>query len=72
LALVQTLAYVVAQHDRIQPATIRASLIRPPKGPTETPTGKAAQTSSYSMPTAPTIKITRPSATRPGPSVDPG
>jgi proline iminopeptidase len=24
------------------------------------------------MPTAPTIKITRPSATRPGPSVDPG
>jgi hypothetical protein len=58
LALVQTLAYVVAQHDRIQPATIRASLIHPPKGPTETPTGKAAQTSSYSMPTAPTIKIT--------------
>jgi len=41
-------------------------LIHPPKGPTETPTGKAGQTSSYSMPTAPTIKITRPSATRPG------
>src|SRR6185312_8714195 len=72
LALVQTLAYVVAQHDRIQPATIRASLIHLPKGPTETPTGKAGQTSSYSIPTAPTIKITRPSATRPGPSVDPG
>ena len=52
LALVQTLAYVVAQHDRIQPATIRASLIHLPKGPTETPTGKAGQTSRYSMPTA--------------------
>ena len=52
LALVQTLAYVVVQHDRIQPATIRASLIHLPKGPTETPTGKAGQTSRYSMPTA--------------------
>src|SRR6478609_4363144 len=66
LGLVSTLAYVVAQHHRIQPAAIRASLIHPPKGPTETPTGKAGQTSSYNMPTAPTIKITRPSATRPG------
>jgi hypothetical protein len=52
LALVGTLAYVVAQHDRIQPATICASPIHLPKGPTETPTGKAGQTSSSSVPTA--------------------
>ena len=52
LALGHALAYVVAQHNRIQPATIRASLTHPPKGRTETPTGKAGQTSRYSMPTA--------------------
>ena len=72
LALVQTLAYLVAQHDRIQPASIRASLTHPPKGPTETPTGKAGQTSSYSMPTARQSRSPDPSATRPSPSVDRG
>src|SRR4029079_999042 len=40
LGLVSTLAYVVAQHHRIQPAAIPASLIHPPKGPTETPQEK--------------------------------
>ena len=72
LALVQTLAYVVAQHDRIQPATIRASLIHLPKGPTETPTGKAGQTSSHSMPPARQSRSPDSSPTRPGPSVDRG
>jgi hypothetical protein len=62
----------VAQHDRIQPASTRASLTHPPKGPTETPTGKAGQTSSYSMPTARQSRSPDPSATRPSPSVDRG
>ena len=50
LALVQTLSYVVAQHDRIQAATTRASLIHLPNGSTETPTGKAWEANSCSMP----------------------
>src|SRR6185369_16084173 len=50
LALVSTLAYVVAQHHRIQPAAIRASLIHPPKGPTETPQEKLGRPAATACP----------------------
>ena len=67
LALVETLAYTVAQHDRNSPPQPRQP-DHPPKGPTE---ANRKSWADQQIPHAhtPRIKITSPSATRPGPSV---
>ena len=44
------MACIVAQHDRIQPTTIRASLIHPPKGPTGTQQEKLGRPAATTCP----------------------